>query len=306
MKLKPFLILNEEVEEALLKNQAVVALESTIITHGLPYPQNVEMAKQVEAIIRQHGAIPATIAFLKGKIHVGLNSEQLTQLATSQPVEKISRRDIAFVLAKNLSGGTTVATTMWVASEVGIPVFATGGIGGVHRKAESTFDISSDLEEFTRSPVAVVSAGAKAILDLPKTLEYLETKGVPVIGFKTKEFPAFYYAKTGLSLKTSVDTIQELAKVIDLHRQVDAQGGVLIANPIPEAFALEASFIETLIQQAVEEAEQQHIKGYALTPFLLSRIKALTLGESVESNLQLVFHNAEVAAKVAVALKQIR
>jgi pseudouridine-5'-phosphate glycosidase len=305
MKLKPFLILNEEVEEALLKNQAVVALESTIITHGLPYPQNVEMARQVEAIIRQHGAIPATIAFLKGKIHVGLNSEQLTQLATSQPVEKISRRDIAFVLAKNLSGGTTVATTMWVASEVGIPVFATGGIGGVHRKAESTFDISSDLEEFTRSPVAVVSAGAKAILDLPKTLEYLETKGVPVIGFKTNEFPAFYYAKTGLSLKTSVDTIQELAKVIDLHRQVDGQGGVLIANPIPEAFALEASSIETLIQQAVEEAEQQHIKGYALTPFLLSRMKALTQGESVESNLQLVFHNAEVAAKVAVALKQI-
>jgi pseudouridine-5'-phosphate glycosidase len=305
MKLKPFLILNEEVEEALLKNQAVVALESTIITHGLPYPQNVEMARQVEAIIRQHGAIPATIAFLKGKIHVGLNSEQLTQLATSQPVEKISRRDIAFVLAKNLSGGTTVATTMWVASEVGIPVFATGGIGGVHRKAESTFDISSDLEEFTRSPVAVVSAGAKAILDLPKTLEYLETKGVPVIGFKTNEFPAFYYAKTGLSLKTSVDTIQELARVIDLHRQVDGQGGVLIANPIPEAFALEASSIETLIQQAVEEAEQQHIKGYALTPFLLSRMKALTQGESVESNLQLVFHNAEVAAKVAVALKQI-
>ena len=305
MKLKPFLILNEEVEEALLKNQAVVALESTIITHGLPYPQNVEMARQVEAIIRQHGAIPATIAFLKGKIHVGLNSEQLTQLATSQPVEKISRRDIAFVLAKNLSGGTTVATTMWVASEVGVPVFATGGIGGVHRKAESTFDISSDLEEFTRSPVAVVSAGAKAILDLPKTLEYLETKGVPVIGFKTKEFPAFYYAKTGLSLKTSVETIQELARVIDLHRQVDGQGGVLIANPIPEAFALEASSIETLIQQAVEEAEQQHIKGYALTPFLLSRIKALTQGESVESNLQLVFHNAEVAAKVAVALKQI-
>ena len=163
---------------------------------------------------------------------------------------------------------------MWVASEVGVPVFATGGIGGVHRKAESTFDISSDLEEFTRSPVAVVSAGAKAILDLPKTLEYLETKGVPVIGFKTKEFPAFYYAKTGLSLKTSVETIQELARVIDLHRQVDGQGGVLIANPIPEAFALEASSIETLIQQAVEEAEQQHIKGYALTPFLTFSYKS--------------------------------
>lgn len=236
---------------------------------------------------------------------MGLTEKELHWLATCSPVEKISRRDIASVLARKLTGGTTVATTMWVASQVGIRVFATGGIGGVHRGASSTFDISSDLEEFTRSPVAVVSAGAKAILDLPKTLEYLETKGVPVIGYQTEEFPAFYYTKTGLTLKTSVHTIEELASIVSMHQLVDPRGGVLVANPIPQAYALDANTIEKLIQQAVEEAEQNHIQGYALTPFLLARMKSLTDGESVASNLQLVFHNAEVAAALAIALTQL-
>jgi pseudouridine-5'-phosphate glycosidase len=303
--MKPFIKLHQEVQEALLKNQPIVALESTIITHGLPYPQNVEMAKHVQSIVRKNGAIPATIAFINGIILVGLSDEQLVELAKTPNVEKISRRDIASVLAKKQTGGTTVATTMWVASEVGISVFATGGIGGVHRGAELTFDISSDLEEFTRSPVAVISAGAKAILDLPKTLEYLETKGVPVIGYKTTEFPAFYYTKSGLTLKTTVNNANDLALIISMHWQVDPRGGILVANPIPEAYALEAASIESLIQQAVEEASTQGIQGYALTPFLLSRMKTLTFGESVESNLQLVFHNAEVASILACALKNV-
>lgn len=302
MMMKTRIKCSPEVERAIQRNQPIVALESTIITHGLPYPDNVAMALKVEAIVREKGAIPATIAILNGKIHVGLTKQELEQLAQDPHPEKVSRRDLASVIVSNKMGGTTVAATMWIASEVGIRVFATGGIGGVHRGAHLTFDISSDLEEFSSTPVVVVSAGAKAILDLPKTLEYLETKGVPVIGYQTHEFPAFYYSNSGLPLKSSVTSIQELAKIVYTQSQLHAKQGMLIANPIPQEFALEKDIIESIITSAIDEANRLNISGYALTPFLLAKIKDLSQGESVKSNLELVFNNARVASELAVAL----
>jgi pseudouridine-5'-phosphate glycosidase len=303
--MKNWIILHREVEEALRHHRPIVALESTIITHGLPYPENLTMARKVERIVRDHGAVPATIAFLKGMIHVGLTEHQLEALAQEKNVEKVSRRDVSMVLSQKRSGGTTVATTMWIAHEVGIRVFATGGIGGVHRGAEQTMDISSDLEEFTRSPIAVVSAGAKAILDLPKTLEYLETKGVPVIGYQTQVFPAFYYSDSGIVLKSSVQSVEELARTVAIQSHIDTRTGVLIANPIPKEHALPKEAVEKLIQQAIHEANEQNISGYQLTPFLLARLKTLSHGESVESNLALVFNNAKVASQLAVALSKM-
>ncbi len=303
--MKNWIILHREVEEALRHHRPIVALESTIITHGLPYPENLTMARKVERIVRDHGAVPATIAFLKGMIHVGLTEHQLEALAQEKNVEKVSRRDVSTVLSQKRSGGTTVATTMWIAHEVGIRVFATGGIGGVHRGAEQTMDISSDLEEFTRSPIAVVSAGAKAILDLPKTLEYLETKGVPVIGYQTQVFPAFYYSDSGIVLKSSVQSVEELARTVAIQSHIDTRTGVLIANPIPKEHALPKEAVEKLIQQAIHEANEQNISGYQLTPFLLARLKTLSHGESVESNLALVFNNAKVASQLAVALSKM-
>lgn len=303
--MKNWIILHREVEEALRHHRPIVALESTIITHGLPYPENLTMARKVERIVRDHGAVPATIAFLKGMIHVGLTEHQLEALAQEKNVEKVSRRDVSTVLSQKRSGGTTVATTMWIAHEIGIRVFATGGIGGVHRGAEQTMDISSDLEEFTRSPIAVVSAGAKAILDLPKTLEYLETKGVPVIGYQTQVFPAFYYSDSGIVLKSSVQSVEELARTVAIQSHIDTRTGVLIANPIPKEHALPKEAVEKLIQQAIHEANEQNISGYQLTPFLLARLKTLSHGESVESNLALVFNNAKVASQLAVALSKM-
>jgi pseudouridine-5'-phosphate glycosidase len=301
--MKSFIEFSPEVANAIRLNKPLVALESTIITHGLPYPENVAMALKVEAIVREHGAIPATIAILNGRIHVGLTSRELEQLAQYPSPEKVSRRDLASVLTSKKDGGTTVATTMWVASVVGIRVFATGGIGGVHRGAQLTFDISSDLEEFSSTPVVVVSAGAKAILDLPKTLEYLETKGVPVIGYQTNEFPAFYYTNSGLMLKTSVSTVRELANIVHVQWQLHAKQGILVANPIPKAYALEKQLIEAMIRSAIDEANIQGVVGYALTPFLLAKIKQISDGESVKSNLELVFNNARVASDLAVALQ---
>ncbi len=303
--MKNWIILHHDVEEALRHHRPVVALESTIITHGLPYPENLTMARNVERIVRDQGAVPATIAFLKGMIHVGLTDQQLEVLAQEKNVEKVSRRDVSTVLSQKRSGGTTVATTMWIAHKVGIRVFATGGIGGVHRGAEQTMDISSDLEEFTRSPIAVVSAGAKAILDLPKTLEYLETKGVPVIGYQTKVFPAFYYSDSGIVLKSSVQSVEELARTVAIQSHIDTSTGVLVANPIPKEHALPKEDVEKLIQQAIHEANEQNISGYQLTPFLLGRLKTLSHGESVESNLALVFNNAKVASQLAVALSKM-
>lgn len=297
--------ISEEVENALKQKKPVVALESTIITHGLPYPENEKMARDVEALVRKEGAIPATIALLDGMIHVGLTSEDISTLATLKDVDKVSRRDLASTLSLKRSGGTTVAATMWVAAQVGIRVFATGGIGGVHRGAEQTLDISSDLEEFSVTPVVVVSAGAKAILDLPKTLEYLETKGVPVIGYLTQQFPAFYYADSGLALKTVANSIVQLASMVQTQYELGLTQGILIANPIPNQYALAKDHIESIIKKAIEEAKQLNITGYALTPFLLGKIKELSQGESVKSNLQLVFNNALVASQLAVALARL-
>ena len=300
--MKTFIQCSPKVEIAIRLQKPIVALESTIITHGLPYPDNVSMALKVEAIVREKGAVPATIAVLNGRIHVGLRSLELEELAQYAHAEKVSRRDLASVIASKKSGGTTVAATMWIASQVGIRVFATGGIGGVHRGADVTFDISSDLEEFASTPVVVVSAGAKAILDLPKTLEYLETKGVPVVGYQTNEFPAFYYTNSGLLLKNTAFTIDELARIVLTQSRLQAKQGMLIANPIPKEHALEKDAIESIISLAIEEANQKNIQGYALTPFLLAKIKDLSQGESVKSNLALVFNNARVASELAVAL----
>jgi pseudouridylate synthase len=301
--MKTLIDYSPEVERAIRLEKPVVALESTIITHGLPYPDNVLMAVKVESIVREKGAVPATIAILNGRIHVGLTTQELELLAQDPLPEKVSRRDLASVIVSKKMGGTTVATTMWIASEVGIRVFATGGIGGVHRGANDTFDISSDLEEFSSTPVVVVSAGAKAILDLPKTLEYLETKGVPVIGYQTNEFPAFYYTNSGLILKNSVDSIKELASIVHTQSRLHAKQGMLIANPIPKEHALDKDAIESIITSAINEANKDNITGYALTPFLLAKIKELSQGESVKSNLELVFNNARVASELAVALQ---
>jgi pseudouridine-5'-phosphate glycosidase len=293
---------SRRVAEALRQNRPVVALESTIVAHGMPYPQNLETARAVEAAVRERGAEPATIAVWGGVPRIGLEDAELEALANTPGVWKLSRRDLPFAVAQKLNGATTVASTMILAAKAGIRVFATGGIGGVHRGAERTFDISADLTELARTPVAVVSAGAKAILDLGLTLEYLETQGVPVIGYRTDEFPAFYTPRSGHRLELRADSPQELAAVLRAKWDLGLEGGVLIANPIPEADALPADEMETAIAAAVREAEASGIEGKALTPFLLSKIKQLTAGRSLEANIRLVLHNAALAAEVAKAL----
>jgi pseudouridine-5'-phosphate glycosidase len=296
------MILSEPVALALRQNRPVVALESTIVAHGMPYPQNLETARAVEAAVQERGAVPATIAVWDGVPRIGLDDHELEALARTDGVWKVSRRDLPYVMAQKRHGATTVASTMILAAKAGIRVFATGGIGGVHRGAERTFDISADLMELARTPVAVVSAGAKAILDLGLTLEYLETQGVPVIGYQTHDFPAFYTRSSGHTLELRTDTPEELAAVLRAQWALGLEGGALVANPIPEAFALDAADIEAAIAAAVGEAEQQGIQGKALTPFLLSRIKHLTEGRSLEANIQLVLHNARLAADLAGAL----
>lgn len=297
--------IKEEVMKALEEGKPVVALESTIISHGMPYPQNVKTALEVEKIIRDNGAIPATMAILNGKIKVGLTEEEIKTLGKAKDVYKVSRRDLPFILAKGLNGATTVASTMIISSLAGIKVFVTGGIGGVHRGAEKTFDISADLQELAHTNVAVVCAGAKSILDLGLTLEYLETFGVPVIGFKTEEFPAFFTRESGYKVDYPVDGEEELGKIIKTKWDLGLDGGVVVANPIPEEYAMDKDIINEAIEEALKEAEVKGIKGKATTPFLLAKVKDITKGESLNSNIQLVFNNAKVGANLAVELEKL-
>ena len=295
--------LSKEVREALEAGRPVVALESTIISHGMPYPQNVETARKVEQTIRDDGATPATIAVLGGRMKAGLSDDELEYLGKAgQKVTKASRRDLPVLIARGMDGATTVTTTMMIAHRAGIKIFATGGIGGVHRGAETTMDISADLEELAHTPVMVICAGAKSILDLGLTLEYLETKGVPVLGYGTEELPAFYTRKSGFAVDYRVDTPEDLAAIFRAQRELGIEGGMLVTNPIPEEYSMNPDVINRAIDQAVAEANQQGIHGKAITPFLLARIKDLTGGDSLDSNIQLVLNNARLAARVAKAL----
>ena len=299
--MEKYLEISQEVKNALKNGEAVVALESTIISHGMPYPQNVETALQVEKIIRDSGAIPATIAILKGKLKVGLTEKEIDYLGSKgQDCIKTSRRDLPFIIAKGLDGATTVASTMIIAAMAGIKVFATGGIGGVHRGAETTMDISADLEELGQTNVAVVCAGAKSILDIGLTLEYLETKGVPVVGYQTSELPAFYTRKSGFSVDYKIDTPLEIAESLKAKWDLNLKGGVVIANPIPEEYQMDYEAITNAINSALKELDEKGIKGKESTPFLLGKVKELTGGDSLNSNIQLVFNNAKLGAKIAI------
>lgn len=302
--LEKWLEYSEEVLEAKKANKPVVALESTIISHGMPYPQNVQTAKEVEEIIRKNGAVPATIAILNGKIKIGLSDEELELLAQSKDVEKASRRDLPYLVAKKKNGATTVAATMICAELAGIEVFVTGGIGGVHREAETTMDISADLQELAMTNVAVICAGAKSILDIGLTLEYLETHGVPVVGFETDVLPAFYTRTSPFSVNYRVDNAEESAEMIRTKWELGLKGGVVIANPIPEKDALEEAFITNVIETALKEAKENNIAGKKVTPFLLGKVKELTEGRSLTANIALVKHNAEVGSKIAVSLNK--
>ncbi len=282
--------------------QPIVALESTIISHGMPFPQNLEVAREVEKTVRDNGAIPATIAILKGQIHIGLDDDQLESFASRKDVVKCSRRDLPFVIGAKKDGATTVAGTMILAEMGGIRIFATGGIGGVHRFAESTFDISADLLEFARTNVAVVSAGAKAILDLPKTLEYLETQGVPVIGYCTDVFPAFYSRTSSLKLNMRLDTPREIANALNAKWNLNLNGGVLIANPIQEEFSLDEKVMDVAVNAAIDEAARHGVTGKELTPFLLRKLNEITQGKSQIANKALVLNNAALAARIATAM----
>lgn len=302
--LEKWLEYSEEVLEAKKANKPIVALESTIISHGMPYPQNVQTAKEVEEVIRKNGAVPATIAILNGKIKIGLSDEELEFLAQSRDVEKASRRDLPYLIAKKKNGATTVAATMICAELARIEVFVTGGIGGVHREAETTMDISADLQELSMTNVAVICAGAKSILDIGLTLEYLETYGVPVVGFETDVLPAFYTRTSPFYVNYRVDNADEAAEMIRTKWELGLKGGVVIANPIPEKDALEEAFITGVIETALKEASENNISGKKVTPFLLGKVKELTDGRSLTANIALVKHNAEVGSKIAVSLSK--
>lgn len=298
-----YLSISPEVAQALKENKPVVALESTIISHGMPYPQNVETAMRVEQVIRDNGAVPATIAIIGGKLKAGCTPEEIEYLGKKgQAVIKASRRDLPVLIARGEDGATTVTTTMIIAAMAGIKVFATGGIGGVHRGAETTMDISADLEELAQTPVMVICAGAKSILDLGLTLEYLETKGVPVIGFGTEELPAFYTRHSKFKVDYRIDTPQELAAAFRAKLDMGLKGGMLVTNPIPEQYSMPQEVIDKAINEAVEESHRLGIKGKATTPFLLAKIKDLTGGDSLASNIQLVLNNAKLAALTAKEL----
>ena len=302
MTSQAFLDIAPEVQQALASGQAVVALESTIISHGMPYPQNVATALQVEDEVRQHGAVPATIAILKGRLNVGLSREEIEQLGRAgHAVIKVSRRDIPFIVASRATGATTVAATMVIAAMAGISVFSTGGIGGVHRGAQESYDVSADLQELAQTPVAVVCAGAKSILDLRLTLEYLETHGVAVVGYQTDALPAFFSRDSAFKVDYRLDSPQAIAAVLKAKWALGLQGGIVVANPIPEAFAMPRAAIDQAIEQALQEATQQGIAGKESTPFLLARVNQLTGGDSLASNIQLVLYNARLAAAIAIA-----
>jgi pseudouridine-5'-phosphate glycosidase len=300
--MQAFLQFSPEVQSARAAGKPIVALESTIISHGMPYPQNVQTAREVEQVIRDAGAVPATIAIIDGRICIGLADEQLELLGQSKDAIKVSRRDLAYVLSQKKLGATTVAATMICAKLAGIEVFVTGGIGGVHRGAETSFDISADLQELAQTGVAVVCAGVKSILDIGLTLEYLETHGVPVVSVGQAAFPAFFTRDSGFRADFQLDTPEEQARFIRTKWQLGLEGGVVVSNPVPEAAAMKSEEIDTIIAQALREAGQQGVKGKAVTPFLLARIKELTGGRSLATNIALVKHNALVGAKLAVAL----
>ena len=303
MNMNRFLDVNPEVAAAVAAGKPVVALESTIISHGMPYPQNVETALNVEKIIRENGAVPATIAIIGGRLKAGLTPEEIEYFGKKgQAIAKASRRDLAALVARGEDGATTVTTTMMIAHMAGIKIFATGGIGGVHRGAETTMDISADLEELANTPVMVVCAGAKSILDLGLTLEYLETHGVPVIGYGTDELPAFYTRKSGFGVDYRMDSPEELAKTFHVQQELGLKGGMLVTNPIPEEYSMDPAVINGAIDQAIAEAKEQGIHGKATTPFLLAKVKELTGGDSLDSNIQLVYNNAALAAKTACEL----
>ncbi len=292
-----------EVAEAIANGKPVVALESTIISHGMPYPQNVETALNVEKIIRENGAVPATIAIIGGRLKAGLSPEEIEHLGKKgHDVAKASRRDLPVLIARGEDGATTVTTTMIIANMAGIKIFATGGIGGVHRGAETTMDISADLEELAQTPVMVICAGAKSILDLGLTLEYLETKGVPVIGYGTEELPAFYTRHSGFGVDYRIDTPEDLAAAFAAARDLEMKGGMLVTNPIPEQYSMDKAVIDKAIDEAIAEAKANGIHGKETTPFLLAKVKDLTGGNSLDSNIQLVYNNAALAAKTAAAL----
>ncbi len=297
--LDKYISIKPEVKEALDKGTPVVALESTIISHGMPYPLNVESAKNSERIIRENGAVPATIAIINGVIKVGLTDEELDYMGKIKGIAKASRRDMAAIVAKKLDGATTVATTMLVSGMVGIKVFATGGIGGAHRNAQETFDISADLQELANTDVAVICAGAKSILDIGLTLEYLETQGVPVLGYKTNDFPNFYTRKSGFKVDYRVDSPEEAANVIRAKWDLKLKGGVVIANPIPVKYEMDYDYITELINNALAEANQLGVKGKEVTPFLLAKLYKDTEGKSLASNMKLVYNNVDVASKIA-------
>ena len=293
MKINPIVL------EALKNNKPVVALESTIISHGMPYPKNVETALRVEQVIKDHGAVPATIGIINGEPIVGMTPEEIELFGKTKGILKASRRDLPVIYAKKLWAATTVASTMIIAAQAGIGVFVTGGIGGVHRGAQETMDISADLQELAKTNVTVICAGAKAILDLPLTLEYLETMGVPVLGYQTKELPAFYTRHSGLNVDYEIKDPKEAAQIIFEKRKNNLQGGILITNPIPEEYAMDDAVINNAIEKALKMAEEQGVKGKETTPFLLKTVVELTGGESLESNIQLVLNNAAVGAEIA-------
>jgi len=303
--MKQYLAFSQEVKEGVEGGKPIVALESTIISHGMPYPENVEMAKRCEQIVRDHGGVPATIALMDGKIKIGLNEEDLEELGQNPAVEKVSRRDFPYILVSKKIGATTVAATMIAAELAGIRVFATGGIGGVHREGEVTMDISADLQELAKTNVAVVCAGAKSILDIGRTLEYLETNGVPVVGYKTEKFPSFYARFSEFATDFRLDTAEEVASVMAAKWDLGLDGGLIIANPVPAEAEFPYEEIELVTQQALNEAKEKGITGKNVTPFLLGKIKETTGGKSLATNIALVYHNAKVAAQIAVAYSKI-
>jgi len=304
--MKQYLSYSSEVQEAMEQGKPIVALESTIISHGMPYPLNVTTAKEVEQIIRDNGAVPATIAIFDGQIKIGLSNEELELLGTSTDVAKASRRDLPFLLATKQKGATTVAATMICADLAGIRVFVTGGIGGVHRGAETTMDISADLEELAQTNVAVICAGAKSILDIGLTLEYLETKGVPVVGYGTDVLPAFYTRSSPFAVNFRADQVDTIADMLKVKWDLNMKGGAVIANPIREEDALDEAFITQIIERALTEAKEKGISGKNVTPFLLGKVKELTEGKSLDANIALVKNNADIGSKIAVALHQLK
>lgn len=303
MNIEKYLSISEEVKNALSENKPVVALESTIISHGMPYPKNYETALEIEKTVRDNGAVPATIAVINGIIKIGLNKEEIEFLSVENGIHKASRRDIPVIISQKLSAAVTVSATMICAELAGIKIFATGGIGGVHRNAQNTFDISADLTELAQTNVAVVSAGVKSILDIGLTLEYLETIGVPVIGYKTDEFPAFYSRESGFNVNYRMDSAKEIAEMIKAKWDLGLNGGVIIANPVPEEYSMEKSKIDKAIEEALKKADEEGIRGKDVTPFLLSRIKDITGGKSLESNVKLVLNNAKLASEIAAGLQ---